>query len=52
LTAAHKVATPVNWKKGDDVIIVTSVNDADAEKMFEGGFRKVKPYLRYTAQPK
>ena len=51
LTAAHKVATPVNWKQGDEVIIVTAVSDSDAEKMFSGGFRKVKPYLRYTAQP-
>ena len=52
LTAAHKVATPVNWKQGDDVIIVTAVSDADAEKTFAGGFRKIKPYLRYTAQPR
>ena len=52
LTAAHKVATPVNWKQGDDVIIVTAVSDEDAEKLFEGGFRKVKPYLRYTGQPR
>ncbi len=51
LTAAHKVATPVNWKQGDDVIIVTAVSDADAEKTFPGGFRRIKPYLRYTAQP-
>jgi thioredoxin-dependent peroxiredoxin len=51
LTAAHKVATPVNWKPGDDVIIVTSVSDADAKKTFAGGFRKVKPYLRFTKQP-
>lgn len=52
LTAAHKVATPVNWKQGDDVIIVTAVSDADAEKTFPGGFRRIKPYLRYTAQPR
>ncbi len=52
LTAAHKVATPVNWKQGDDVIIVTAVSDEEAEKKFAGGFRKIKPYLRYTAQPR
>ena len=52
LTAAHKVATPVNWKPGDDVIIATSVSDEDAKKMFPGGFKTLKPYLRTTAQPK
>ena len=52
LTAAHRVATPVNWKQGEDVIIVTAVSDEEAEKTFPGGFRKIKPYLRYTAQPR
>ena len=51
LTAYHSVATPVNWKHGEDVIIVPSVSDADAEKKFPKGFRKIKPYLRYTPQP-
>jgi thioredoxin-dependent peroxiredoxin len=51
LTAKHKVATPVNWKNGDDVIIVTSVNDDDAKKMFPAGFKTLKPYLRTTKQP-
>jgi thioredoxin-dependent peroxiredoxin len=51
LTAKHKVATPVNWKNGDDVIIVTSVNDEDAKKMFPAGFKTLKPYLRTTKQP-
>jgi alkyl hydroperoxide reductase subunit AhpC len=51
LTAYHSVATPVNWKHGEDVIIVPSLSDADAEKKFPKGFRKIKPYLRYTPQP-
>jgi len=51
LTAKHKVATPVNWKNGDDVIIVTSVNDEDAKKTF-GEFKTLKPYLRTTKQPR
>lgn len=51
LTAAHKVATPVNWKSGEDVIIVPSVSDEDAEKLFPDGFNKIKPYLRTTKQP-
>ena len=51
LTAQHKVATPANWKNGDDVIIVTSVSDDDAKKMFPGGFTTHKPYLRTTKQP-
>jgi alkyl hydroperoxide reductase subunit AhpC len=51
LTDGHKVATPVNWVDGEDVIIVPSVPDEEAEKLFPKGFRKVKPYLRYTAQP-
>ena len=51
LTAQHKVATPVNWKQGQDCIVVNSVSDADAEKMFPKGVTKVKPYLRLTPQP-
>ncbi len=51
LTAYQSVATPVNWKYGEDVIILPSVSDADAEKKFPKGFRKIKPYLRYTPQP-
>jgi thioredoxin-dependent peroxiredoxin len=51
LTAKHKLATPVNWKDGEDCIIVPTVSDDDAAKMFSD-IRKVKPYLRYTAQPK
>jgi thioredoxin-dependent peroxiredoxin len=51
LTANYKVATPVNWKHGEDCIIVPAVSDADAEKLFPKGFKKVKPYLRTTKQP-
>src|SRR6202047_1052821 len=51
LTAKHQVATPVNWKPGDDVIIAGSVSDEQAHKRFPG-FRAPKPYLRYTAQPR
>ncbi|RYG14940.1 MAG: peroxiredoxin [Burkholderiales bacterium] len=52
LTDTHKVATPANWKDGDDVIIVPSLQDADEiAKRFPKGFRAVKPYLRVTPQP-
>ena len=51
LTAKHKVATPVNWKNGEDVIIAGSVSDDDAKKMFPGGWKSPKPYLRVTKQP-
>ena len=51
LTAKHKVATPVNWKHGDDVIIAGSVNDDDAKKLFPEGWRSPKPYIRIVKQP-
>ncbi|HTX02432.1 MAG TPA: peroxiredoxin [Candidatus Acidoferrales bacterium] len=51
LTDKHSVATPVNWKQGDDVIITTAVSNEDAEKRFPG-YRTIKPYLRMTQQPK
>jgi len=51
LTDQYKVATPVNWKHGEDVIIVPSLSDADAKKLFPKGFKAVKPYLRVTKQP-
>src|SRR5204862_8281456 len=52
LTAEHKVATPVNWKQGDDVIIAGSVSDDDAKKLFPQGWKAPKPYLRIVKQPK
>lgn len=51
LTDAHKVATPVNWKHGDDVIIVPSLNNADAKKLFPDGWKELRPYLRVVKQP-
>jgi alkyl hydroperoxide reductase subunit AhpC len=52
LTAAHKVATPVNWKDGDDVIILASVSDEEAKQKFPEGWKAPKPYLRIVGQPK
>jgi thioredoxin-dependent peroxiredoxin len=51
LTAGYQVATPVNWKDGDDVIIVTAVSDEEAKTKFPKGFKALKPYLRVTPQP-
>lgn len=52
LSAEFKVATPANWKQGQDCIISTAVSDEDAKKLFPKGFKTVKPYLRYTEAPK
>jgi len=52
LTEDHKVATPVDWHAGEDVIIVPTVSDEEAKKLFPGGWKEIKPYLRYTPQPK
>ena len=52
LTANHKVATPVNWRRGEDVIIVPSVSDEAAREKFPEGWRAPKPYLRYVPEPK
>ncbi len=52
LTAKHKVATPANWKQGQDVIIAGSVSDDEAKKQFPQGWKAPKPYLRITQQPK
>jgi thioredoxin-dependent peroxiredoxin len=51
MTAKHKVATPVNWKQGEDVIIAGSVTDEDAMKLFPQGWKAPKPYLRIVRQP-
>jgi alkyl hydroperoxide reductase subunit AhpC len=52
LTDAHRVATPVNWKPGEDVIIVPAVSDEEARRKFPKGWRALKPYLRLTSQPR
>jgi alkyl hydroperoxide reductase subunit AhpC len=52
LTAKHKVATPVNWQQGDDVIISGSVSDEDAKKQYPDGWKAPKPYIRIVPQPK
>jgi len=52
LTATHQVATPVNWKPGEEVIIPPSVSDEAAKEKYPQGFKTLKPYLRYVAQPR
>ena len=52
LTAKHKVATPVNWKNGEDVIILGSVSDDEAKQKYPDGWKAPKPYLRIVKQPK
>ena len=52
LTAKHKVATPVNWKRGEDVIILASVSDDEAKAQFPAGWKAPKPYLRIVPQPR
>ena len=51
LTAYHKVATPANWKSGEDVVITPAVSNEDAKELFPKGFIEIKPYLRLTPQP-
>ena len=51
LTANHQVATPVNWKNGEDVIIVPAVSNEQAKEKFPGGWNEVRPYLRIVKQP-
>ena len=51
LTSKYKVATPANWKDGEECIITPAVGDAEAQQLFPKGFKTVKPYLRYTPQP-
>ena len=52
LTAKHRVATPVNWKLGEDVIIVTAVSDDEAKKQYPAGWKTLRPYLRIVPQPR
>lgn len=52
LTAKHRVATPVNWKQGEDVIIAGSVSDAEAKQLFREGWTAPKPYIRIVGQPR
>ncbi|HWM48945.1 MAG TPA: peroxiredoxin [Xanthobacteraceae bacterium] len=52
LTAKHKVATPANWKHGDDVVISTSVTDEEAKKTYPQGWKALRPYLRIVPQPR
>jgi alkyl hydroperoxide reductase subunit AhpC len=52
LTAKHSVATPANWKQGEDVIIAGSVSDEDAKKKFPQGWKAPKPYIRVVPQPR
>jgi len=52
LTAKHRVATPVNWKPGEDVIIAGSVSDEEAKKIYPQGWKAPRPYLRIVPQPK
>ena len=51
LTASHRVATPADWKQGDEVIILTSVSEDEAKTLYPNGWRTEKPYLRYVPQP-
>jgi alkyl hydroperoxide reductase subunit AhpC len=51
LTARHQVATPVNWKHGQEVIIAPAVSDTEAQKKYPGGWRAPRPYIRIVAQP-
>ena len=52
LTDKHKVATPANWKQGEDVIIVPSVSDEEAKQKYPGGWKTLKPYVRVVPQPR
>jgi alkyl hydroperoxide reductase subunit AhpC len=52
LTAKHRVATPANWKQGDEVIIAGSVSDEEAKKIYPGGWKAPRPYIRIVPQPR
>ena len=51
LTDNHKVATPVNWRHGEDVVVLPSISNEDADKLFPRGYKQIKPYLRLTPDP-
>jgi thioredoxin-dependent peroxiredoxin len=51
LTAKHRVATPANWKQGEDVILAGSVTDDEAKKLYPQGYKTLKPYIRVVPQP-
>ena len=51
LTAGYQVSTPVNWRQGDDVIIIPAVSEEEARERFPGGWKALKPYLRLVPQP-
>ena len=52
LTAKHRVATPANWKQGEDVILTSAVSEAEAKQLYPKGVRQPKPYIRYVPQPR
>jgi hypothetical protein len=52
LTAKHRVATPANWKQGEDVILTSAVSNDEAKKLYPQGYKTVKPYLRVVPQPR
>jgi alkyl hydroperoxide reductase subunit AhpC len=52
MNAKHRVATPANWKPGEDVILTSAVSDAEAKQLYPKGFRQPKPYIRYVPQPR
>jgi len=52
MNAKHRVATPANWKQGEDVILTSAISDAEAKTLYPKGFRQPKPYIRYVPQPR
>jgi alkyl hydroperoxide reductase subunit AhpC len=52
MNAKHRVATPANWKPGEDVILTSAVSDSEAKQLYPKGFRQPKPYIRYVPQPR
>jgi alkyl hydroperoxide reductase subunit AhpC len=52
MTSKHRVATPVNWKQGDDVYLTAAVTDDEAKKLYPAGWKQPKPYIRIVPQPK